>query len=63
MPKDMLQKEFEKREDDIKEALEALFEAQLSITEWDVPEADEPLAKRVLIQIFQDKLDEIKRAL
>lgn len=58
----MLEKEFENRKDDIRESLEELLEAELKITEWDVPEADEQKAKQILLNIFQEKLDEMKKA-
>lgn len=63
MSKSMLEKEFENRKDDIRESLDELLEAELKITEWDVPEADEQKAKQILLDIFQEKLDEMKKAL
>lgn len=63
MAKSMLKIEFEKRKEDIKESLLELVEAELRITEWDVPEADEQKAKKMILEILQEKLDEIKREL
>lgn len=62
MSKSMLEKEFENRKDDIRESLDELLEAELKITEWDVPEADEQKAKQILLNIFQEKLDEMKKS-
>jgi hypothetical protein len=59
----MLQKEFENRKEDIKEAIQSLFDSNLTITEWDVPEVDENEAQKLLVEIFEEKIREIKKTL
>jgi len=55
-----LQKELESRYDEIKAEMKAIFEANSHITGWDVPEVDDHEAKKLLLDIMQRVLDEIK---
>ncbi|MGM0534265.1 MAG: hypothetical protein ACQERK_07210 [Campylobacterota bacterium] len=54
------QKEFSKRKEDIEKELEYLFKANLKIADWDVPENDNDRASALLLEILQNKLDNIK---
>ncbi len=58
--KDVIQKELSSREEEIKKSLEALFKANMKITDWDVPEADDEEAAKILIDIFAKKVEEIR---
>ena len=57
---DAIQKELQRRKNEIKKELKLLFNANNRITEWDVPEADEKEAAQVLLDTMQEALDEIK---
>jgi len=53
-------KELESRKNEIEKALELLFKANMKITDWDVPEADDKQAAKILFDIMQNKMDAIK---
>jgi len=57
---DVIQKELESRRSEIKKELELLFKANMKITDWDVPEANDNEAANILVNILQETLDEIK---
>jgi anti-sigma28 factor (negative regulator of flagellin synthesis) len=54
-------KEIESRKEAIEDQLVTLFKANMKITDWDVPEADDQKAAELICGILQDKLDEIKK--
>lgn len=55
-----LLKEFESRRSEIEKELELLFQANMKITDWDIPEADDEAAATILLAILQEKLDAIR---
>jgi hypothetical protein len=57
---DVIEKELLSRKSEIQTALELLFKANMKITDWDVPEADDQKAAIMLLEILQEKLDSIK---
>jgi hypothetical protein len=57
---DVIQKELVSRKEEIQAALELLFKANMKITDWDVPEADDQEAAVILLDFFQEKLDSIR---
>ncbi|MEJ2527839.1 MAG: hypothetical protein P8Y49_07135 [Sulfurovaceae bacterium] len=57
---DTIQKELTSRKVEIQAALELLFKANMKITDWDVPEANDQEAAKMLIDILQEKLDAIR---
>ncbi len=57
---DTIQKELTSRKGEIQAALELLFKANMKITDWDVPEANDQEAAKMLIDILQEKLDAIR---
>jgi len=57
---DAVQKELADRKDAIKKELETLFKANMKITDWDVPEADDNKAAKILISIFKETINEIE---
>ncbi len=60
---DAIKKELQSRKEEIKKELHLLYSANMRITEWDVPETDQNEASKVLIDILQEGLDEIKASL
>jgi len=57
---DVIQKELESRKSEIRRGMKLLFKANMKITDWDVPEADDKEAAKILLEILQETLDEIK---
>lgn len=53
-------KELNSRKEEIESALELLFESNMKITGWDVPEVDDKKAAQMICDILQTKLDSIK---
>ena len=53
-------KELASRKDEIQAELEVLFKANMKISDWDVPEADDDEAATILLAILQEKLDAIR---
>ena len=58
--KDVVEKELLSREDEIRNSLQNLFNDNMKITDWDIPEANDQEASEILIEILSKKLDEIK---
>jgi len=56
---DVVQKELASRKEEIQAELELLFKANMKITDWDVPEANDHEAAKILLGILQEKLDAI----
>jgi hypothetical protein len=54
------QKELISREEDIENQLESLFQLNMKITDWDVPEPDNQKAAELIIEILEKKLSKIK---
>ena len=57
---DIIQKELQSRKAEIRKAMDILFKANMKITDWDVPEADDNEAAKILLNVMQESLDEIK---
>ena len=57
---DVIQKELESRKAEIRSGMDLLFKANMKITDWDVPEADDNEAANMILNILQEVLDEIK---
>ncbi len=57
---DVIQKELQSRKAEIRKGMELLFKANMKITDWDVPEADDNEAANMILNILQEVLDEIK---
>lgn len=56
---DALQKELNSRKAEIRKELELLFKANMTITDWDVPEVDDHEAAKNIVAIMQEALNEI----
>lgn len=58
---DVIEKELTSRKTEIQAEVLAVFKVNMKITDWDVPEADDNQAAKVLVQIMQEALDQIKQ--
>jgi len=58
---DPVEKELESRRKSIARELELLFKANMKITDWDVPEADDRKAAELLLNIMREELEQIGR--
>jgi hypothetical protein len=56
---DIVEKELESRRKEIYKELELLFKANMKISDWDIPEADDAEVARRLLAIMQEGLDRI----
>ena len=56
---DPVEKDLESRRKSIAKELELLFKANLKITDWDVPEANDRKAAELLLKIMQEELEKI----
>jgi len=54
------QKDLQARKNDIQEELESLFKDNLQRVDWNVPEADDQNAAEILVDILEEKLENIK---
>lgn len=57
---DAVQKDLENRKEEIQKAMGLMFKANMTITDWDVPEGDDREAAKILLSIMQESLDAIK---
>ena len=57
---DAIEKELQSRKNEIIKELELLFKANMKITDWDVPEADDKKAATILAEILQEGIEKIK---
>ncbi len=55
-----VEKEIESRRSAIAKELELLFKANMKITDWDVPEADDKLAAQLLLKVMREEIDKIE---
>ena len=53
-------KELESRKVEIQKEVELLFKTNMKITDWDVPEADDKQAAKVLLDMIQEKVDTLR---
>jgi len=56
-----VQKELQKRKSEIIKEVELLFKANMKITDWDIPEADDKEAAKELIKILEEAVEKIKK--
>ena len=55
-----VQKDLKSRREDIENELQDMFESNLKIVDWNVPEADDQNAAEILVEILQTKLHKIR---
>ncbi len=58
---DAVQKDLISRKAEIQKEVELLFKANMKITDWDVPEADDKEGAKILLDMIQEKIDAIKK--
>jgi uncharacterized protein YecE (DUF72 family) len=56
---DPVAKDLESRRKAIAKELELLFKANMKITDWDVPEANDRKAAELLLKIMQEEIEKI----
>jgi uncharacterized protein YecE (DUF72 family) len=56
---DPVEKDLESRRKAIAKELELLFKANMKITDWNVPEANDRKAAELLLKIMQEELEKI----
>lgn len=52
-----VEQDLARRKNEILAEVNALFHANMKFTDWDVPEADDALAAKLIIEIMQEALD------
>jgi uncharacterized membrane protein len=57
---DVIQKELLSRKSEIQKAVELLFKANMKITDWDVPEADDKEGAKILLDMIQEEVERIR---
>jgi hypothetical protein len=57
------QLELEAHREQLETDVRRLVDKYLAISEWDVPEIDEPLANRLIIAAIRQALDRVEKAL
>ena len=57
---DAVIKELAVRKAEIEKELELLFDTNMKITDWDVPEADDTKAADIILNIMEKKIHEIR---
>jgi len=57
---DVILKELTSRKSEIQKEVEILFKANMKITDWDVPEADDKKAAEILLAMIEEKLAAIR---
>jgi len=60
IPITAVQKDLHARKEDIRDELESLFKSNLKIVDWNVPEPDDQDASEIIVNILEEKLQEIK---
>jgi len=58
---DIIEKELQSRKSEIQKQVELLFKANMTITDWDVPEADNNKAAKILISIIKETVANIEK--
>lgn len=58
-----VEQDIARRKNEIIAEVNALFHANIKFTDWDVPEADDELAAKLIIEIMQEALNGLKAKL
>lgn len=53
-------KELNTRKEEIQNEIELLFKSNMKITDWDVPEADDKVGAKILLDMIQEKVDSLR---
>jgi len=54
------EKEMQALQDEIKGELQAIFKANMKIFDWDIPENDDKASAKLIIEVMQKALNELK---
>jgi len=57
---DIIEKELASRKTEIEKEVDLLFKANMKITDWDIPEADDKKGAKILLDIIQKKIQQIR---
>ena len=57
---DAVAKDLADRKAEIEGAIELLFKANMKITDWDVPEADDTEAANIILNIMEKKIHQLR---
>ena len=57
---DVILKELAGRKNEIQKEVDILFKANMKITDWDVPEADDKQAAELILKIIEERLSKIR---
>ena len=57
---DAVMKELAERKAEIEKAIELLFKANMKITDWDVPEANDTEAADIILNIMEKKIQQLR---
>ncbi len=55
-----VEQDISRRKNEIISEVNGVFKLNMKITDWDVPEADDELAGKMIIDIMQEALDALK---
>jgi hypothetical protein len=55
-----VEQDISRRKDEIISEVNAIFKVNMRITDWDVPEADDTLAAKMILDIMQEAVDGLK---
>jgi hypothetical protein len=58
-----VEQDIARRKNEIIAEVNALFHANIKFTDWDVPEADDALAAKLILEIMQEAIDGLKAKL
>ncbi len=58
---DIIEAELAKRKDEILKDTKSLFETNMKITDWDIPEPDNKKAAKLLLEIIKEGISEIEK--
>ena len=58
-----VEQDIARRKNEIVSEVNALFNANIKFTDWDVPEADNELAAKLIIEIMEEALEGLKTKL
>ncbi len=58
---DMEHKEIEALKNEIKKELKLIYEANMKVSGWDIPERDDKEMSKLVLKTMQNALDELKR--
>ena len=58
-----VEQDITRRKNEIISEVNGVFKLNMKITDWDVPEADDALAGKMIMDIMQEALDDLKAKL